>query len=55
MIVQMFELRCDDCAERFEDLQDFSLVSHSDVRANAKKRGWVRRQGKQHLLRPSAA
>jgi hypothetical protein len=43
MIVQIFELRCDDCKERFEDLHDFALVSHADVRAEAKKRGWVRR------------
>jgi hypothetical protein len=42
MIVQIFELRCDDCKDRFEDLFDFSLVSHSDVRAEARKRGWKR-------------
>jgi hypothetical protein len=43
MIIQLFELRCDDCNERFEDFFDFSIVSHGEVRAEAKKRGWVRR------------
>ena len=43
MIVQLFELRCDDCKERFEDLHDSAEVSPASVRAEAKKRGWVRR------------
>jgi hypothetical protein len=44
MIVQIFELRCNDCNERFEDLFDFALTSHAEARAEAKKRGWVRRR-----------
>ncbi len=44
MIVQIFELRCNDCNERFEDLFDFAIFSHADVRAEAKKRGWARKR-----------
>lgn len=45
MIVQFFVLRCDDCEKPSTDNPfDFSLSSHADARAEAKKRGWVRRK-----------
>jgi hypothetical protein len=55
MIVQMFELHCNGCEVRFEisvaegvfgggGIFDFSITSHSDVRAMAKKRGWARKR-----------
>jgi hypothetical protein len=53
MIVQIFELRCNGCKERFEDLHDSAIVSHAEVRAEAKKRGWARKRetfGAQDLI-----
>jgi hypothetical protein len=44
MIVPLFELRCDDCRERFEDLHDGAIFTHAEVRLAANMRGWVRRK-----------
>jgi hypothetical protein len=43
MIIQIFELKCDDCGERFEDLHIMPEETPAGVRREARKRGWVRR------------
>ena len=40
-IVHYFELICDHCDQRFEDMHERALLTPAEVRANAKKAGWT--------------
>jgi hypothetical protein len=43
VIIDLFELRCDDCKKLFDAIKNRSEVSPARVRSEAHKLGWVRR------------
>jgi hypothetical protein len=42
VIIDLFELRCDDCKLIYGIITNAALVTYSQMRAHAKQHGWAR-------------